>query len=49
MEHLGPNKVNLVGGHINQISIECDEIIKKKTSLMEVLQYKYIFDDSHIA
>ena len=49
IEHLGPNKVNLVGGHINQINIESDEVIKKKTSLQEAIQYKYIFDDSESA
>jgi len=37
VEHLGPEKVNLVGGHINQINIESDSIIKKKTSLQEAL------------
>ena len=41
-----PNKVNLVGGHINQITIESSDIIKKKTSKFEVDQYKLIFDDS---
>ena len=31
------SKVNLVGGHINQIQIEDKSVLIKKTSLMEVL------------
>ena len=31
------SKINLVGGHINQIKIESSSILLKKTSLMEVL------------
>jgi len=37
------SKINLVGGHINQIKIESKSVLHKKTSLMEVLQYDLIF------
>jgi hypothetical protein len=36
---------NLVGGHINQIQIESNDVIVKKTSLNEVQQYQIIFAD----
>jgi len=32
-----PEKINLVGGHINQIQIESQEVILKKTSYNEVV------------
>jgi len=31
------SKINLVGGHINQIKIESKSILHKKTSLMEAI------------
>ena len=37
------SKINLVGGHINQIKIESKSVLHKKTSLMEALQYDLIF------
>ena len=40
-----PTKVNLVGGHINQIKIVSDQVLQKKTSLNECQQYLIIFDD----
>ena len=38
--------MNLVGGHINQIEVESESVIVKKTSPNEILQYAFIFDDS---
>lgn len=40
-----PTKVNLVGGHINQIKIVSEQVLQKKTSLNECQQYLIIFDD----
>ena len=41
-----PSKINLVGGHINQIVIENEDILCKKTKINEVRQYHLIFDES---
>lgn len=41
-----PTKVNLVGGHINQIRILSEQVLQKKTSLNECIQYLLIYDDS---
>ena len=38
-ELMDSDKINLVGGHINQIQIESKDVIRKKTSHNEVIQY----------
>lgn len=38
-ELANPGKVNLVGGHVNQIQIESEDVICKKTKINEALQY----------
>jgi len=32
-----PAKANLVGGHINQINIESDNVIVKRTGINEIM------------
>ena len=38
--------VNLVGGHLNQISIPSQTELIKKTSIHEVEQYKILFSEN---
>ena len=44
-----PSKVNLVGGHINQIRIVSDDVLQKKTSVNECVRYLIIQDSSATA
>ena len=41
-----PSKVNLVGGHINQIRIESEDVLQKKTTLNECVRYLIILGET---